>query len=210
MTTHLADRLGTSYVGPDQWREHQPHLWHGACLPSVPDFPWPEELLDEACPLTGTGTVQMTHFAFLGLPTAHGQPVSIARLVSSARWRFAATAEADVVRQPYATEETCALRWHLVSRVHLPRFAGMPYAEQVAALPPDYEVATAVELATAAAFNLHVSPRAVVRSRTEDPAWPGTHVAFVSGRKRLLSLANVADAGRSEHVTLLASRKPGR
>ena len=111
-------------------------------------FPWSEEVLNSPCPFNEGKLVKDTHFAFLGIAGINGQPLTVAKWLelhpATGQPKFYFNANPWHVGQPHTDVATMELRWYLLLKDIVPSSTGKTPEEQVAMLPPEYEVPTTI------------------------------------------------------------------
>ncbi|MBI2952236.1 hypothetical protein HYY27_09080 [bacterium] len=151
------DLLGQNFFGVQDWS-----TFCGATLSPdqarrVAAFPWGEEVLNAPCPFVEGRLVRETHFAFLGLGAIDGAPLTVLRLhdlhARAGRPLFYHAANPWYEKFAFASETTCDFRWRLALQEIVPGSAGKAFEDQMAALPPGYEVPSAVEEALKATLH---------------------------------------------------------
>lgn len=111
---------------------------------AVAEFPWSDAVLNAPCPFHPGKMVRETHFAFVGL-----DHITIAELQKlnpgSGQPRFYSyLPDAWYSREKFATEVTLNLRWYLLLRDIVPGSENRTFDKQLACLPREYEVPSAV------------------------------------------------------------------
>lgn len=154
--------LDRNYFGFHEWR-----IVYGKCIPDEEPtpFPWDEDLLNSPCPFYKGKLIRETHFAFLGMESVKETRTLFADLAHLARRTYPLTitkllalypAEGQprfsdyrkdlyYLQAPLTTKETCASQWYLMLRDVIPGSLNKGYDEQVALLPQEYEVPSAIE-----------------------------------------------------------------
>lgn len=111
-------------------------------------FPWGEDVLNSPCPFNADKLVKDTHFAFLGIERINGDPPTVAKWLTvhpkTGQPRFWFANDPWHVGQPHTDEVTLAFRWYLLLKNIIPNSTGKTPEEQVAMLPPEYEVPTTI------------------------------------------------------------------
>jgi len=135
--------MGDRIFGPEEWS-----AFYGARLPKrIPAFPWSEDVLKSLSPFHGGKTVAETHFAFLGLATLNGEPLTINKWRElhprSGQPRFHSD-NPWYCNEQFATDATCEFKWYLMPLNIVPSSERKTYQEQLALLPEDYEVPTTI------------------------------------------------------------------
>ncbi len=201
--------MGDRIFGPEEWS-----ALYGARLPKrIPAFPWSEDALKAPSPFHKGKTVAETHFAFLGLAKLNGKPLTINK------WRelHPTTAQPRFYsdnpwyrNEQFATDATCEFKWYLMPLEIVPNSERKTYREQLALLPEDYEVPTAIAEVTKdiLAFRktgTYVNPNRY--GRVIDVSSLGVRV-YVGGFGRVgLDVGGYGDGDRDGSVGLAAARK---
>lgn len=143
------DLLGQNFFGVQEWSTSFGVALSSDQLQEIATFPWGEGVLNVPCPFVGGRLVRETHFAFLGLSAVDGEPLTILHLhdlhARAGRPLFYYAANPWYEKFAFASEATCDFRWYLMPQEIVPGSTGRGFDEQVAALPPGYEVPSAVE-----------------------------------------------------------------
>ena len=111
-------------------------------------FPWNEDVLMGPDPWEKSKLVRDTHFAFLGVEKIGGQPLTVAQLIkmhpdeSKLRY-FYPTTWHDC--QPHVHTATLSPHWYLLRMEIVPGSTGKLPDEQVAMLPPEYELPMTID-----------------------------------------------------------------
>ena len=113
----------------------------------VPEVPWGEDVLLAPCPFTPGKKRIETHMLLLGLDRFHGSMLTLKE------WHavHGRTNNMDVhselySKSPWCAETTASYRWYCMP-ILPPQFSmDVDYEAKVAALPSEYEVASAVEV----------------------------------------------------------------
>jgi hypothetical protein len=110
---------------------------------TIGEFPWSSAMLDSPCPFHAGKMIRETHFALVGLD--HVTIIELQKLYPrSGKPRFEWYENAWYSNETFATKETLQCRWYLLLRDIVPGSEGKEYDEQVAMLPKEYEVPSAV------------------------------------------------------------------
>lgn len=111
-------------------------------------FPWGEDVLSSPCPFNNGKLVKDTHFAFLGISGLNGQPLTVAKLIElhpiTGQPKFYFNTNPWHVGQPHTDVATMQLRWYLLLKDIVPGSTDKTPEDQVAMLPPEYEVPTTI------------------------------------------------------------------
>jgi hypothetical protein len=207
------DLLGQNLFGVQDWS-----TFCGVTLPpdqarQVAALPWGEEVLNAPCPFVEGRLVRETHFAFLGLSAIDGEPLTLLHLhglhARAGRPLFYYAARPWYEKFAFASEATCDFRWHLALQEIVPGSPGKGFEEQVAALPPGYEVPRAVEEALKVTLyfvknGVHLNAKKWARCRETLP--DGSRVSVGRFGPRGLFINHYWGDGSG--LGLAASRKP--
>ena len=111
-------------------------------------FPWGEDILNSSCPFNSGKLVKDTHFAFLGLTAINGSPLTVAKWLelhpATGQPKFYFNNDPWHVGQPHTDVATMQLRWYLMLKDIIPDSTSKTPEEQVAMLPPEYEVPSTI------------------------------------------------------------------
>jgi hypothetical protein len=119
-------------------------------LRKISEFPWNENVLNAPCPFYKGKSIKETHFAFLGLDSFKGKPLTVIEWQElhpkSGQPRFYSYApKCWYAKERFAKQSTCHFRWYLMPLEIIPKSTDKTYQEQVAMLPAEYEVPLAIE-----------------------------------------------------------------
>lgn len=152
--------LGKNFWGFEEWQKFYDARFDKEHLswPSVNRFPWDAKFLESPCPFNPGKKIKETHFAFLGLQTLNGEPLTIMKLhelhpqtIRDERGlQLIAEGQEKVhclwySRYEFATRQLCGFRWYLMPIEPVPMSTLKAYTEQVKMLPVGYEVPLTVE-----------------------------------------------------------------
>src|SRR3989344_5611968 len=105
-------------------------------------------VLNSPCPFNKGMLVKDTHFAFLGLTAINGSPLTVAKWLklhpTTGQPKFYFNSNPWHEGQPHTDVATMQLRWYLMLKDIVPGSTGQTPEEQVAMLPPEYEVPTTI------------------------------------------------------------------
>lgn len=142
--------MDKNFWEPTDWAVNYAARFTKSQLCEVGKFPWGEDVLNSACLFPKCGKiVRDCHFAFVGLEKLNGQPLTMLKLQelhpASGQPRFASYAPSSCyAQQKFATEKTMGLRWYLLHIHIVPNSTSTAWSDQLAMLPAEYEVPTAV------------------------------------------------------------------
>lgn len=132
--------------------------YFGIEIQRAPDFPWSLDQLMAPCPIYPGHRVAETHFAFLGVSSFNGRPLTIQRWREiagdqfyigdefSCRWNGG---RAWYEEQAFANKPVCTARWYLVPILpHLLLFPSRAVDNSLIRLPKKYASASTIEMVT--------------------------------------------------------------
>lgn len=139
--------MSPNFFGAEHWQDFYGIFFNQN---EIPHFPWKKEVLDSPCPFVKGKSVKETHFAFLGIPSINGKPLTILEWhklhPAWSQLRFHSYAPNTWYANHYFAETTTlSFRWYLMPLVIVPNSTDKTYQKQVAMLPTDYEVPYAIE-----------------------------------------------------------------
>jgi hypothetical protein len=141
--------MGKNFFGFEEWKTLYGMRFSKRWLCEVLVSPWGEDVLNASCPFVKGKRIKETHFIFLGLTTVSSKPLNILRFhrlhPPAGQPRFYSDPDPWYIKENFAAEKTCALRWYMMPLDNIPNSTSKTYREQVAILPPEYEVPFAVE-----------------------------------------------------------------
>ena len=142
--------LRENFFGIEEWSSLYGVNFTKKQLREIADFPWSEDVLNAFCPFFNGMKIKETHFAFLGLNSFKGKPLTILKWQElhpeSKQPQFYSYApECWYSQEKFATEKTSDFRWYLMLKEIIPDPTGKIYPEQTKMLPDKYEVPFAVE-----------------------------------------------------------------
>ena len=136
-----------NWWGPTEWAEKYGARFNKKQIRDAGKFPWGEDILNSTCPLCGK-VVKDCHFAFLGLTAINGFPLTVAKWLelhpATDQPKFYFNQNPWHAGQPHTDVTTMALRYYLLHTEIVPNSTGKTPEEQVAMLPPEYEVPTTI------------------------------------------------------------------
>ncbi|MFA6077109.1 MAG: hypothetical protein WC735_03480 [Candidatus Paceibacterota bacterium] len=107
-----------------------------------------EEVLMSACPFNKGKLVKDTHFAFMGMPALDGNPLTVAKWLelhsADGQPKFYFNTNPWHVGQPHTDIAVLEPRLYIMLREIVPGSTSKTPEEQVAMLPPEYEVPTTI------------------------------------------------------------------
>jgi len=207
--------LGKNFFGVEEWSSLYGVSFSNKQLREVVEFPWSEDVLNAPCPFHKGKSIKETHFAFLGLDTFKGKPLTILKWQElhpdSDQPKFYSYAPDNwYAKEKFSNESTCGFRWYLMPLEIVPESADKTYAEQIAMLSADYEVPLAIEEVTKIILyyrknGVYLNPTSY--GRCQDVASDGSRVdvgcLFLEGLDVSDSWGDLRDYG----IGLAASRK---
>lgn len=140
--------LGRNIFTDADWMSYYDAKFTKKQLHEAGKFPWGEDVLNSPCPFNKGKLVKDTHFAFLGILSLNGQPLTVAKLIelhpATGQPKFYFNTDPWHVGQPHTDVATMQLRWYLLLKEIVPDSTDKTPEEQVAMLPPEYEVPTTI------------------------------------------------------------------
>lgn len=103
-------------------------------------FPRNEDVLNSPCHFNKGKLVKDTHFAFLGIESIKGEPLTVAKWIKMHPGLFYFKKNPKHAGQTHIDEATLTFRWYLLLRDIVPDSTYRTPEEQEAMLPPEYEV----------------------------------------------------------------------
>jgi len=207
--------LGKNFFGVKEWSSLYGVNFSNKQLREVAEFPWSEDILNAPCPFHKGKSVKETHFAFLGLDTFKGKPLTILKWQelhpASGQPKFYSYApDSWYNKEKFSNEPTCGFRWYLMPLEILPKSTHKTYAEQIAMLSADYEVPLAIEEVTKVILyyrknGAYLNPTRY--GRCQDVTSGGHRVDVGHFGSGGLPVNCYWDGGRDYRIGLAASRK---
>ena len=140
--------LGRNIFDVADWMSYYDARFTKKQLRDAGKFPWGEDVLNSPCPFNKGMLVKDTHFAFLGLTAINGSPLTVAKWLklhpTTGQPKFYFNSNPWHEGQPHTDVATMQLRWYLMLKDIVPGSTGQTPEEQVAMLPPEYEVPTTI------------------------------------------------------------------
>ena len=140
--------LGRNIWSDADWMSYYDAKFTKKQLREAGKFPWGEDVLNSPCHFNKGKLVKDTHFAFLGISGINGQPLTVAKLLelhpATGQPKFYFNTDPWHVGQPHTDVATMQLRWYLLLKDIVPGSTDKIPEEQVAMLPPEYEVPTTI------------------------------------------------------------------
>lgn len=140
--------LGRNIFTDADWLSCYDILFTKKQLRDTEIFPWDEDVLNGPCPFNKGKLVKDTHFAFLGISGINDQSLTVAKWLElhppTNQPKFYFNANPWHVGQPHTDVATMQLRWYLMLKDIVPDSTGRTPEDQVAMLPPEYEVPTTI------------------------------------------------------------------
>jgi hypothetical protein len=141
--------MGQNFFGVEEWATLYGANFSKKRLREVNEFPWGEDILNSPCPFNKGKAVHETHFAFLGLEKLNADPLTILKWQllhpATGQPKFASYVPDSWYSQQTFAAETAKLRWYLLLASIVPNSTNTAWTDQLAMLPADYEVPTAIE-----------------------------------------------------------------
>lgn len=139
--------MGQNFFGVEEWATLHNVNFSKKQLREVSEFPWGEDILNSTCPLCGK-VVKDCHFAFLGLTSINGSPLTVAKWLelhpATSQPKFYFNQSPWHIGQPHTDVATMVLRYYLLHTEIVPNSTGKTPEEQAAMLPPEYEIPTTI------------------------------------------------------------------
>lgn len=140
--------LGRNIFTDADWMSYYDAKFTKKQLREAMKFPWGKDVLNSPCPFNKGKLVRNTHFAFLGISGLNGQPLTVAKLIelhpATGQPKFYLNTDPRHVGQPHTDVATMQLRWYLLLKKIVPGSTDKTPEEQVAMIPPEYEVPTTI------------------------------------------------------------------
>ena len=140
--------LGRNIFTDADWMSYYDAKFTKKQLRDAGKFPWGEDVLNGPCPFNKGKLVKDTHFAFLGISGINGQPLTVAKWLelhpATGQPKFYLNQNPWHAGQPHTDVATMQLRWYLMLKDIVPGSTGQTPEDQVAMLPPEYEVPTTI------------------------------------------------------------------
>jgi len=137
--------IGKNFFGVEDWSAFYGVKFSEEQISEAAEFPWGEDILNSTCPFC-RNVVKHCHFAFLGLESINGEPLTIMKLQklhpATGQPRF--NVDAWYSKEEFAREATMDFRWYLIHKSMIPKSRNKTYDDQEAILTTDYEVPSAV------------------------------------------------------------------
>lgn len=143
------DLIGENFFGVEEWRMFFGINFAKKQLEKIRKFPWGENILNAPCPFNKGKGIKETHFAFLGLESINGKPLTVLKwrelccAAGGPKFSYAPSQWYD--REKCATETTCRFRWYLMLKDIFPASDRVSYHDGLRLIPRNYKVPTAVE-----------------------------------------------------------------
>lgn len=136
----VSEIMGKNFFGTADWMISCNIDLSKRLLCSIPEFTWSEEILNAPCPFIKGKSVKETHFAFLGLDSLDNEPLNSLKF-------FSLYFDPNLLhsKRELINDKTCSLQWYLILKEVVPDSYEKTYQEQLAMLPLEYEVPSAVE-----------------------------------------------------------------
>ena len=122
--------------------------WASYYGPAQKLSPEVEDVLNGPCPFNKGKLVKDTHFAFMGMPAINGEPLTVAKWLelhpADGQLKFYFANDPWHVGQPHTDVVTLEPRLYIMLREIVPGSTSSTPEEQVAMLPPEYEVPSTI------------------------------------------------------------------
>lgn len=154
-TTQVRLIMGNNFCDAEEWTFFYEADFSKRQLRQITEFPWSKDILMSTCPLCG-GIVKDCHAAFWGLEHINGKPLTILKFQKfhpdvlkqypvNFQPQFTTYApNAWFSKEKFAKKTAMDPRWYLLHINIIQRFLNKTYDEQMAMLPAEYEVPSAV------------------------------------------------------------------
>ena len=140
--------LGRNIFTDADWMSYYDAKFTKKQIREARKFPWGEDVLNSPCPFNPDKLVKDTHFAFLGISSINGQPLTVAKWLelhsTTGQPKFYFNSDPWHVGQPHTDLTTMQLRWYLMLGDIVPNSTSKTPEEQVAMLPVGYEMPTTI------------------------------------------------------------------
>ena len=142
--------LNENFFGVEEWSSLYGVNFTKKQLREIADFPWSKDVLNAPCPFVKGKKVKETHFAFLGLSSFRGKPLTILKWQElhpkSKQPKFYSYApDYWYTKEKFATEKTSDFRWYLMLKEIIPDSTNKTFQEHTKRLPDGYELPFAIE-----------------------------------------------------------------
>jgi hypothetical protein len=111
---------------------------------AVGNFPWSDATLNSPCPFNPGKMIRETHFAFVGVDSITMMELQRLNPQATEPRFYGYAPDAWYAKEKFATKTKLTLRWYLLLKDIVPGSENKTFDEQVAMLPKEYEVPTAV------------------------------------------------------------------
>jgi len=213
--------MGKNFFGVEDWATLYGVNFINKQFSEVAEFPWNEDVLNAPCPFNKAKSIKETHFAFLGLDSFKGKPLTILewrklypppdqpwlRLYYYNKYEHYTCWWAG---EKFAEQLTCHFRWYLMPLEIVSNSTDKTYQEQTAMLSQGYEVPLAIEELTKLMLyyrknGIYLNSEALGRCRDVSSVGARVHVGFFSSSD--LYIGNWRDGEHSSNLGLAVARK---
>ena len=111
---------------------------------AVGNFPWSDATLNSPCPFNPGKVIRATHFAFVGVDSITMMEFQRLNPQATEPRFYQYAPDAWYAKEKFATKTKLGLRWYLLLKDIVPGSENKTFDEQVAILPAEYEVPSAV------------------------------------------------------------------
>ncbi len=179
-------------------------------MAALGNFPWSDAILNSPCPFHKGKMVRETHFAFVGVDTITMMELQRLNPKETEPRFYSYAPDTWYSKEKFATKTTLVLRWYLLLKEIVPGSENKTYDEQVAMLPPEYEVPSAVAETTKDILiykktGAYVNPQRY--ARTSDVDSVGLRVLVGTCGSDGVVVSRSWDDDRYDDVGLAAARK---
>lgn len=197
--------------GPNEWTMLMGMKFSKKQIKEIADFPWGKDILNAKCPFSEGKTVGETHFAFLGMESYKGAPLSVFNFVLLIQRIYLQQSSCLdwITSQDFAIKKTCKFRWYLMPKETPRIFCGKFYDNQIEDLPPEYCVASTIEEVAKIALSVKKKRSNFSSPATfcADKANDGRRISVAFSEKKGFEIDRHTHNHRSNFMGLAISRK---
>ena len=140
--------LGRNVFDDADWMSYYDASLPKKLLRAAAEFPWSDEVLNSPCSFNTGKLVKDTHFAFFGLPSLKGKPLTVLGWhdihPATGQPKFYFNQDPWYKNEGYANKTVCEARWYLLLKDIVPGSTDKLPEEQEKMLPPEYEIPTTI------------------------------------------------------------------
>lgn len=140
--------MGRNFWGVKDWLSYCNVVFTKEQISEIMESSFDTDILNAPCPFEMGKSIKETHFAFLGLDEIRHKPLTIIEfqeLISMRNRSSLFPKKRWYKTESFANNKTCALRLYLMPLAIIPKSTEKIFQEQLAILPEDYEVPSAIE-----------------------------------------------------------------